>query len=260
MKFKHFVANVIKIHHEIQKDKPLLLRISTMTVMGGREGAKTPLDIYKNFFSEPKQGWTLKNKSFNNSVTVMKVVENYKKRSVKFFPNGLIHVTGCSTPMESEKIVKEIQNLVDPLFEGISDFKCIDIQTQMINATFKVPHLIDQLALVEHYKRFKGIVTQSSFHPETYSAVKARIYGLSVSVFKTGSIVLSGAKDLESLVKTYHFLLNAILYEPDVMEEKTTIREKDPQHFYQTEVFINKIKKVYNIFIYGNTKTECHRD
>jgi len=260
MKFKHFVANIIKIRHNVRHEKPLLLRISTMTVMGGRKGASTPLEIYKEFFGEPKRGWTLKQKSFNNSITVFKVIENNKKRSVKFFPNGLIHVTGCATPMEAKEVVNEIQTLVDPLFKGITNFENIDIQTQMINATFKVPHLIDQLALVEHYNTFKNMVTQTSFHPETYSAVKARVYGLSVSVFKTGSVVLSGAKDLESLAKTYHFLLEKILYEPNLVEGKVAIREKEPHNYYQTEKFINKIKERYNIFIYGNTKTECLKD
>ena len=260
MKFKHFMVNVLKIQNDVVNEKPLMLRLSTMTVMGGRKGANTPLEVYKDFFSEQKEGWTIKQKSFNNSVTVMKMLSNNRKRSAKFFPNGLIHVTGCSTPMEAEEILQEIQNLVDPLFQGITQVNSVEMQTQMINATFKVPHLIDQLALVEHYKLFKNFVTQTSFHPETYSAVKARIYGLSVSVFKTGSVVLSGAKDLESLAKTYHFLLNRILYEPSVVERKIALKEKEPQHYYQSEKFINKLKKNYHIFIYGNTKTECLRD
>jgi len=253
MKFEHFAAHILKIRQEVDFDKPSPLRVSTMTVMGGRKGAETSLNRYKEFFKEPKEGWTITPKSFNNSVTVLKVLENNKKRSVKFFPNGLIHVTGCSTPIEAENIIKEIQTLVDPLFEGINEFDNIDIQTQMINATFKVPHLINQLALIRLYEHFRKYVTQTSFNPETYSAVKARIYGLSVSIFKTGSIVLSGAKDLENLVKTYHFLLNEILYDQSIMDKPTVLT-------YEPDNFFKKIEKKYKIFIYGNTKTECHRD
>jgi len=244
MKFKHFLGNILNIQNRAPDDKPLLLRISTMTVMGGRRGAATPLETFKTFFRETKGGWTMTEKSFNNSVTVFKKVDATKKRSVKFFPNGLIHVTGCATPMEGQDILKEIQILVDPLFEGITEFNIIDMETQMINATFKVPHLIDQLALIDLYERYKKYVSQVSLNPETYSAVKARMFNLSVSVFKTGSIVLSGAKRLEDLVRAYDFLLK-ILYDPSIMGKPAKIKEKEPEHFYQTETFMNKIRDFY---------------
>lgn len=237
MKFVNFIYNVVRIQNKRER-KPLMLRISTMTVMGGRKGSSTPLDVLKEHFKTPKGPWTMTEKSFNNCITIYKVIQENKRRSVKLFPNGIIHITGCSNPKEVNKILNEVQGILDEIFPDNLTTPMIEVEIQLINATFKVPHHVDQLSLVEKYKMSRKYVTNISFNPETYSAVKANMFGLSASVFKTGSVVLSGAKTLESLICAYDFL-NTILYDTSLMGKYTTITEK-PE-----EQFIQKIKDFY---------------
>ena len=184
--------------------------------MGGRDGIMTPLAIFKEKFVNGTGGWNMGSNHFNNSLTLSKDIGETKKRSVKLFPNGKIHVTGSSTPME----------------------------TQMINATFRLPHGIDQLALLDLYKKHQKYVKKVSLNPETYSAVKAKMFNMTVSIFKTGSIVMSGAKNFKDIAMAYKFLIK-ILYNPKVKGDAIEIKHKNDLLVHQREQFHQRVRDFY---------------
>ena len=242
--FRTFLGNVIKAHDAIQGPKPTFPRVSTMTVMGGRDGITTPLMTFKEKFVDGTDGWNMGTNHFNNSLTLSKDVGESKKRSVKLFPNGKIHVTGSSTPMEGLKIISDIQVIVDEVFPETTQRPVSPMETQMINATFRLPHGIDQMALLELYKKYKRFVKNSSYSPETYSAVKANMFNMTVSVFKTGSIVMSGAKNFKDIAMVYRFLIR-ILYDEQVKGDFIEIKEKNDRLIHQRETFHQRIRDFY---------------
>ena len=242
--FRTFLGNIIKAHDAIQGPKPTLPRVSTMTVMGGRDGITTPLATFKEKFVDGTDGWNMGTNHFNNSLTLSKDVGETKKRSVKLFPNGKIHVTGSSTPMEGLDIIQEIQKIVDEVFPETTNSPVSPMETQMINATFRLPHGIDQMALLDLYKKHKNFVTKTSYSPETYSAVKAKMFNMTVSVFKTGSIVMSGAKNFKDIAKAYRFLVR-VLYNPQVKGDFIEIKEKNDKLIHQRESFHQRIRDFY---------------
>ena len=243
MEYLTFLGNVVKARDQLDR-KPSLLRVSTMTVMGGRKDVTTSLTTFVEKFTSGTKGWKMAKNHFNNSVTIFKEISETKKRSVKLFKNGKIHVTGSSTPMEGEAILREIQDLVDDIFPEVRDLAPIPMEIQMINATFQVPHGINQLALLDLYKNYRNKVSKISFSPETYSAVKATIFGTTVSVFKTGSVVLAGAKTFKDLAVIYKFLLD-VLYHPDVKIGTVPIKNQENVSPYQSELFIQAIREYY---------------
>jgi hypothetical protein len=242
--FRTFLGNVIKARDEIQEPKPTLPRVSTMTVMGGRDGITTPLATFKEKFVDGTGGWNMGTTHFNNSLTLSKDVGETKKRSVKLFPNGKIHVTGSSTPMEGLEIIQEIQKIVDEVFPETKNNPVSPMEIQMINATFRLPHGIDQMALLDLYKKHKKFVKKPSYSPETYSAVKAKMFNMTVSVFKTGSIVMSGAKNFKDIAMAYKFLIR-ILYDPLVEGDFINFKEKNDRMVHQKESFHQRIRDFY---------------
>ena len=242
--FRTFLGNIIKARDEIKGDKPTLPRVSTMTVMGGRDGATTSLATFQEKFVNGNHGWNMGTTHFNNSLTLSKDVGETKKRSVKLFPNGKIHVTGSSTPMEGLEIIQEIQTIVDEVFPETKNLPMSPMETQMINATFRLPHGIDQLALLELYKKHRKHVKKVSLNPETYSAVKAKMFDMTVSIFKTGSIVMSGAKNFKDLTMAYKFLIKN-LYDPRVKGNDIEIKVKNDLLVHQREQFHQRIRDFY---------------
>jgi TATA-box binding protein (TBP) (component of TFIID and TFIIIB) len=241
--FRTFLGNIIKTYDGVTGNKPSLLRVSTITVMGGRKGS-TPLNIFTEKFIDGDHGWKLGTTHFNNSLTISKQVGNGKNRSVKIFPNGKIHVTGSSTPLEGLDIIQEIQSIVDKIFPEIKDNPIIPMETQMINATFQVPHGIDQMTLLDLLKTHRKYVSKISFNPETYAAVKCKMFGMSVSIFKTGSVVLAGANNFKDLAVAYKFLIG-ILYSKSVITQPMNIKEREPMWVYQRKKFIQNIRDFY---------------
>ena len=243
MEYLTFLGNVVKARDKPER-QPSLLRVSTMTVMGGRRDSTTSLTTFVEKFKSGTNGWEMAKNHFNNSVTIFKKLSQTKKRSVKLFANGKIHVTGSSTPMEGKAIIQEIQDIVDDIFPDVCSRSLIPMEIQMINATFQVPHGINQLELLELYKNYRNQVSKISFNPETYSAVKATIFGTTVSVFKTGSVVLAGAKTFKDLAIIYKFLLD-VLYRPEVKVDEIKLKNHDNVNPYQSELFIQAIREYY---------------
>jgi TATA-box binding protein (TBP) (component of TFIID and TFIIIB) len=215
-----------------------------MTVMGGRDSIATPLATFKEKFVDGTDGWNVGTNHFNNSLTLSKDVGETKKRSVKLFPNGKIHVTGSSTPMEGLEIIQDIQKIVDEVFPETTKRPVSPMETQMINATFRLPHGIDQMALLDLYKKHKNFVKKTSYSPETYSAVKAKMFNMTVSVFKTGSIVMSGAKNFKDIAMAYKFLIR-VLYDPQVKGDFIDFKEKNVRMIHQMESFHQRIRDFY---------------
>jgi TATA-box binding protein (TBP) (component of TFIID and TFIIIB) len=242
--FRTFLGNTIKARDEINGDKPTLPKVSTMTVMGGRDGATTSLSVFRDKFVNGEGGWNMGTTHFNNSLTLSKDVGEGKKRSVKLFPNAKIHVTGSSTPVEGMDIIQEIQNIVDKIFPENVNFPCIPMETQMINATFRLPHCIDQLALLELYKTHRKYVKNISLNPETYSAVKAKMFNMTISIFKTGSIVMSGAKNFKDLSLAYKFLIG-ILYHPSIKGDSVKINLKNNCMIHHSDQFHEMVRDFY---------------
>jgi hypothetical protein len=242
--FRTFLGNVIKARDGIQGSKATLPRVSTMTVMGGRDGITTPLATFKEKFVDGTNGWNMGTTHFNNSLTLSKDIGETKKRSVKLFPNGKIHVTGSSTPMEGLEVIRDIQDIVDEVFPETTNSPVSPMETQMINATFRLPHGIDQMALLDLYKKHKKFVTKTSYSPETYSAVKAKMFNMTVSVFKTGSIVMSGAKNFKDLAMAYKFLIR-VLYDPLVKGDFIVFKEKNDSLVHQKESFHQRVRDFY---------------
>lgn len=238
--YRDFIGNLIRIHDGVEGEKPSIPRVIMMTIMSGRENAKFASDVFIERFVDGTMGWFVKINNWRNAVTLNKITRDGKKRSLKIYVNGKLHVTGTATPMEGERIMKEVIELVDQVFPEFKSNHLIPTQIQLINASFGVPHEIYHPYLrtlfKDKYASSISVVPQR----EKYSGLLFHVFNTTVSIFKTGSVVIKGAKNFRDIVKTYR-LLCKILYIPELKREIKCLKNYSPQE----EKLIKTIREYY---------------
>lgn len=174
-----------------------------------RQKFKIPLKIrIKN--SKRFIEWKLKENGFYNQVTV-EFVDGTSKKSIKFFPNGTVHVTGCSDIDDCHKVMNQIRFVVTTLTD--QDIKISDFNIFMINTNFSMNSTLNLQQVINSLKRMNLNV---SFNPEVYSAVKVKfspgkdMKSITASIFSSGCILITGATTLREINQSYKFLINTL--------------------------------------------------
>lgn len=182
-------------------------RITTMTILAS---LNRDIDIGAIKASKPVSingtEWKVKENTFYNQVTI-ETHGSFSKKSIKIFPNGSIHVTGCSDMIDCRAILKKLEVLVNFIFPEVSVPYSIDeFYIAMINANFTMMFTMNLRKVLEIFKEF-----DVSFNPETYSAVKLKRLGVTASIFASGSVIITGAKELDQIIETYRFLIKELV-------------------------------------------------
>lgn len=172
-------------------------------------------------------------KNFYNQATVIIAVDSKRTVNVKVFKNGAIQMTGCKT---YENFTTAMQILCDVLnkkkavydktlgiivprnfvsnFDKVNVDNIYNVRIRMINSNFDIGFLVNRKKLHEIMSA-KGI--KSTFEPSIHSAVIIKyLYGdkdiVSIFVFESGSIIITGAKKREHLIEAYKYITTQ-LYE-----------------------------------------------
>ena len=177
-----------------------------------------------------------KKKIFYNQVTVHVVYEG-KIMNVKLFNNGRIQITGLKREEQAE-------NLIEGLIEYFWEFdvfdkpvKLINTEIVLINSDFELGYQIDREALHDEIIDF-GFY--SSFEACIYPGVNIKYFintnnveqgicnccglcngkglgngdgdckKITIAVFKSGSVIITGARNKSQLEECYRFIKNFI--------------------------------------------------
>ena len=174
-----------------------------------------------------------KSKSFYNQATVITDTENKKRINTKLFKNGSIQMTGCKSLehcIESLKLlcielkkVKAVYNkkerkIVRKPFISNPENMCLDrvnnFKIRMINSNFDVGFLVNRQILFDILNKKSIICT---YEPCIHACVNVKYnYNnkdtISIFVFESGSIIITGAKTQDHIAQGYKFITN-ILFE-----------------------------------------------
>lgn len=181
-----------------------------------------------------KKKTTTKNrKNFYNQATVIIAVSDGRYVNVKLFKNGSIQMTGCKsyenfttvmkTLCETLKNKKYVYDKLTKQFysktfvsnvENVTVDKILDLKIRMINSDFNIGFLINRKKLNEALIKAGE---KSNFRPEMHSGVIIKyLYEekdtISIFVFESGAVIITGAKKREHLVEAYKYI-TAKLYE-----------------------------------------------
>jgi len=144
---------------------------------------------------------------FHNQVSVG--VFSDKIVSIKLFLNGSIQITGC-------KSIRNAVNALKVLFSELKNDlytlnKIHDLRVVMINSNFNIGFKIDRMRLFNLIKE-KYIC---NYDPTIHACVDIKLECtdkvVSIFVFESGSIVITGANSLEHVIKAHDFISKFLL-------------------------------------------------
>jgi TATA-box binding protein (TBP) (component of TFIID and TFIIIB) len=163
--------------------------------------ATTPQD-----FVVTKRGKIKKN--FFNQVTLN--YQDISNKSIKIFSNGKLQITGISSKLESEYVINQIVSWINCTLNIC--VRPIKKYIGMINSNFSVGKCIDLISLNKLLNT--NVKVLSIYNPESYPAINMK-YNIddtrvSVFIFGTGNVVITGGKCIVHIHKTYKFIINIL--------------------------------------------------
>ena len=186
-----------------------------------------------------------KNSFFNQSTLVVRKKKEdnsgFKEVNIKLFANGGFQMTGITSEEYSKNVLTWLINIMNSLPTKLSDkqFSTAKFSVQLLNSDYKMNALVrrDELhrILVNQYKLFSTLETtiyQGINTKYYYNEKSLRKNGIcwcdkccngqgdgkelgnckriTIAIFQTGSVIITGARNQEQLDESYHFINNII--------------------------------------------------
>lgn len=147
--------------------------------------------------------------TFHNQLTV-RVIDEFGKKAVKVFVNGVLHITGPKSVKDSVAIAHTICTMLERIAifdDGVGEEEgrivVEDMKICMINTNFCTG---EKLRLMEVKRRLLDLGKECSYDPEGYPAVSFRHERVSIFVFATGKVIITGGKSFEDVSIGYRFV------------------------------------------------------
>ncbi len=215
-----YVRGMLKIRDECTLDpKPSYVNLTTITSVFKVDTLLDPEEIKEKLktiecvrkkSSNKGFEWKLHENKFYNQVTIT-CTDMFSKKSVKLFPNGSVHVTGCTSIDDCKHTMKAIKTILEHITEKTIVTR--DFEIYMINTNFSMNSYLN-LSSVTRVAEEKNCIV--SFKPETYSAVKIKfspgsnMKRVTASIFSSGCVLITGAKTLSEINASYKFLIDML--------------------------------------------------
>lgn len=184
-------------------------------------------------------------KSFYNQTTIS--YKLYNTVSAKIFTNGKLQLTGLTSLyncIESIKLICSILKNSNAISHIPSLSSILDISVEMINSNFNIKKEID-------LKKLRDILFSNNFkvsyEPDTYPGINSKINNISVFIFGTGNIVITGSKSLKTIENTFTTICSLIFNNPVVFIKNGPGLKKNkresyyingyPKHVYENCMF-----------------------
>jgi hypothetical protein len=183
-----------------------------------------------------KHEWVLKPTSFYNQVS-LGYTDAYSTKSVKVFPNGSVQVAGCCDLFDCKRVLQQLTFILKTVLELKSLTLVNGFRVVMINTNFSLNYSINLMETARLFAADKAF-TSVTFDPDRYSAVKVKfkpgedMKQVTVSMFSTGKIIVTGAETLREIVFAYH----AITHHVETHAAKIKVK---PSHVPDTFHIVN---------------------
>lgn len=170
-------------------------------------------------------------KNFSNQNTIIVQSRDDKYLNVKLFKNGSIQMTGCKDLVDANIVInKLVKKLKETLFikkqdgnnlltevkfvKNINDLNVTKFKINLINTNFGISYYINKEELFTLLTS-KGILCRITTNHACVN-IKHKIINpennieslVSIFVFQTGNIIITGAKKAEEVRNAYNFIVN----------------------------------------------------
>ena len=194
---------------------------------------------YKNEVKQTEEvNMKISEKTFNNQLTMKLKIADDKFVSVKIFLNGSIQIAGSKSIEQINKSIECLLKIlkkkyfVESLNEEIHlvesyNFAIKDFKINMINSNFYVNYKINIENLYPLITK-KGV--KARFEPLSHRCVNIKFVPenskitdkpISIFVFESGSIIITGARNGNNIKNAYEFITGVL------EENRLTVKRKD---------------------------------
>jgi len=171
--------------------------------------------------------WTIDDTAFYNQISI-RTRDDYSEKSVKIFPNGTVHLSGGNSPFDGERILNQVAFIMKETLELEELPKMNPFEVSMINSNFDFNIMVNSHKVKARFEKIPGF--KVSYDPDRYSAVKIKfkpgenMKKMTVSIFKSGAILVGGAKCLDELSAAYDIILTCM--DPSMYVAKSAVARK----------------------------------
>jgi TATA-box binding protein (TBP) (component of TFIID and TFIIIB) len=163
-------------------------------------------------------------RNFYNEATVKLKPTNNKPVNVKLFKNESLQLTGVKNMKNFCEIISKLFHelkkdkaaifegklIKKPLVEDKKKLQLYDVQICMINTNFKLKKEIDRDQL---YDKLQKDRVNCTYEPCLHACVNIKYQyssqkKVSVFVFKSGSIIITGANCIDHVLRAYNFIMS----------------------------------------------------
>ena len=192
--------------------------------------------------------WRMKPTTFYNQITLV-YTDEFSTKSIKVFPNGSLQVAGCSDLFDCKRIISELCLLFETYLGKPSVAPDETFRVVMVNSNYSLNYNINLLKTVAQFEKNPAIF-KVSFEHDRYSAVKIKfkpaeeMKEITVSIFGTGKIIITGAETLKEIVYAYNIINESINEDPEIRIRKTqTVELFDTFIGYNVKDLVSILKK-----------------
>lgn len=224
-KLKNATINLSLLSSNFQKS----LFMRNIKFRGGAKKSKGDSDLNYNFYNQCSITSFIPHDTDNKQLI---------KVSTKIFHNGSFNVTGVRSISGIVRVIRKVLSVLSS-YEGVivkeGNVKLVDTCISMINTDFTIRKKIRQKILLDTLENLDedilvgGMVKRSSFEPDKYHGVKIKYVHnwykqvgnnysltrkgreklpgeLTISVFNTGSVIITGGNTAEDTMGAYEFI------------------------------------------------------
>lgn len=153
------------------------------------------------------------------------------RKNCKVFSNGKFHLTGSRSAAEALSTLKLVLRTIKALRpECVQLERPVKIQSakvQMLNTDFRVDTPLNLEALRDTVTSKYGVYCR--YEPDHFPGCNIKFASATILAFKSGSIIMTGAKCMGDIAMAFAFILGAVTESPSVLNNqgRTTAWEED---------------------------------
>jgi TATA-box binding protein (TBP) (component of TFIID and TFIIIB) len=158
-------------------------------------------------------------KNFFNQATL--TFKDTTTKSIKIFTNGKLQMTGITSMLEGITVATKVCALISKCVSYDVHAESVDIA--MINSDFCIRRNVNVYAMLAVLNKTN---VMCAYDPDTYPGLKIKYNGVSIFVFGTGSVVVTGSNSLERLNDAYTYIGNVVKENESILWGKSKEKKR----------------------------------
>lgn len=141
-------------------------------------------------------------------------------KSCKVFANGKFHITGARGATQAlgtlALVLRAVRRLRHSDHGGDRPARILSAKVQMLNTDFRLNVPLDLEALRETATSKYAVYCR--YEPDQYPGCNIKFSESTILAFRSGCVIITGAKTLEDVSRAYAFVLGVVLENPSVVD------------------------------------------